>query len=127
MNLFECPVVYIEEYYREKKCEIDLKCEKAILLSEDDKEKADLNILRLELLDHIENAKKKVFDRYYLLDQEISESNSEKIKDEIFQDNYCILSDVYECCRLFEFKFGVLIFSQYDDFKLKDFKYFKFY
>ena len=124
MDFLKCPVVYIDEYYREKKFEIDLKCEKAILLSNDDKEKADLNILRLELLDHIENAKKKVFDRYYLLDQEISKSNSEKIKDEIFQDYYCIISDVLQCCPLFEFKFGVLIFSQYDDVKLKDLKYF---
>ena len=125
MDFLKCPVVYIDEYYREKKCEIDLKCEKAILLSEDDKEKADLNILRIELLDHIENANKKVFDRYHLLDQKISESNSERIKDEIFQDNYCIIFDIFECCRLFEFKFGVLIFSQYDDIKLKDFKGFK--
>ena len=55
MNFAECPVVYIDEYYREKIGKIDLECEKAILSSNDDKEKSDLNILRLDLINNIQN------------------------------------------------------------------------
>ena len=124
MNFAECPVVYIDEYYREKIGKIDLECEKAILSSNDDKEKSDLNILRLDLINNIQNAKKEVLDRFYLQESKFNKGMSQtmidKFQDEIFMDQYCNLLDVYKKLRLFQFKCGLLIFSQYEDIFLKD-------
>ena len=131
MNFAESPVVYIVEYYRDKIFQIDLKCEKEIFLSEDDTDKSDLKILRMDIIKHIENARKEVLARYYLLEskfyQDMSQSKIDELRDDIFQDKYCLILDVFEYYGLFEFKFGVLIFTQYDDFKLSDLKFFKFF
>ena len=128
MNFAECPVVYIDEYFKEKSGQIDLECEKAILLSNDNKEKSDLNVLRLDLIKQIENARKEVVDRYYKMEskfyQEISQTMIKEKKDEIFKDQYCHIYDVYRKIGVFQFKFGVLIFSQYEDTLLGDLKYF---
>ena len=130
MNFAESPVLYIIDYYQQKIDPIDLECEKAILSSKDDKEKSDLNVIRLDLINRLQNARKVVMDRYYLLEskfnQDMSQTMIEEIKDEIFMDQYCVVLDVYKKMRSFDFKFGLLIFSQYEDTLLKTLKYFSF-
>ena len=127
IDFIECPVVYINEYYEEKMRQIDISCEKAILL--DDKEKDDLNTLRFELQDQIKIAKNKVFDRYHLLQSKFSQPQSKinELKDEIFMDNYCIVFNAVKETSIFEFKCGILIFSQYDDEQLRVLGYLKFF
>ena len=112
MNFADCPIVFIDQYYREKIGQIDLNCEKAILLSKDEKENSDLNTLRMKLINHIENLSNYVLCRYYQIEskfnQEMSETMIKEEKDEIFMDKYCYVLDVYRKFGLFEFKFGVL-------------------
>ena len=128
-NFFECPVPYIDNYYKEIIQHIDLKFQTSILNSKNEKEIKHLNSLRLDLIDHVKNAKIKVLDRFYEIESKFNQDMSKimvikDIKDEIFMDQYCILLDGYEKFGMFDLKCGLLIFSQYEDTLLEDLKYF---
>ena len=119
MEFTEFPKLYIDEYYWNKINQVDVNCENAILNTKDKEEIKSLNEIRLNLIDKIKSVRQKVMERFDTLEPRYSKellcSNTKNIKDEIFQDQYCIVLDIYQCMPLFEFKCGFLIFTQYDD------------
>ena len=126
MNFAECPKLYIHEYYEDKINQVDLKCEKAILETKNVDETEILNKIRIDLVDKIRLAKQNVLERFDKISsqftQEMCLSNIEKIKDEIFMDQYCLVFEAFERFPLFELKCGILVFSQFNDNLLNRFK-----
>ena len=123
---FKNPRLYINEYYNEKKNIIDYNCEYAILNCKgDENEQKKLHDMRMNMINRIDSVKLSVLNRHNLLkskytDEMLFQNNIKEIRDEIFSDQYCIVLDIYGSIPFFEFKIGVLLFSQYDDDLLQD-------
>ena len=47
---------------------------------------------------------------------------TQKIKNEIFFDQYCLILNLYPVFPLFKLKCGLLLFSEFDDYLLEDLK-----
>ena len=119
MNFVDCPILYIDEYYRDKANEVDILCENAILEEKNVEGKKSLNKIRLVMIEKIKSVKQAVKERLVLLESQYTPEKwlekGNKIKDEVFLDQYCFVFDVYERFPIFEFKCGILVLSQYDD------------
>ena len=117
MDFAEQPKLFIIEYFNEKKNQIDWNCENAILNIKDDLEIKNLHEMRQKMIDKIESVRKEVLERYEAFESkfptEISRENTKKIKDEIFLDQYCLVLNVYQLFPLFEYKIGLLLFSEF--------------
>ena len=122
LDFADQPKLFINEYYNHKKNEIDLNCENEILKSQDESEIRSLNELRMSLIEKIELVKQTVLQRCISLESKYTKdtmkNNTKQIKDETFLDQYCMVLYVSEF-RLFEFKLGFLLFSEYEDQSLK--------
>ena len=125
VEFFDCPKLYIDEYYREKINQVDLKCEQAILDETGQEEKICLNLIREKLINKIRSVKQAVMERLELLESKNTLEKCGKyvkgFKDDVFNDQYCLVFDAYELYPIFEFKCGVLIFSQYNDDLIKNY------
>ena len=119
MNFVECPVLYIDEYFGDKVNKVDILSEKAILEENDVEGKECLNKIRLDLIEKIKSVKQSVKDRLVLLESQYTPEkwleDGNKIKDEVFLDQYCFVFDFYERFPIFEIQCGVVVFSQFDD------------
>ena len=126
MNFVEQPKLFINEYYNDKRNEIDLKCETLISETKDEEEIQSLNGLRMELVEKLESAKQTVFQRYDSLEskysQDMLQKNTQRIKNEVFLDHYCLILYKFNTIPLFELKCGLLVFSEFDDYLLEDLK-----
>ena len=126
MNFFENPKLYIIGYYDFKKNKIDIKCEKQILSVKDELEKKNLNELRQSLVEQVDLAKETVLARFESWEskftKEMLQNKTKQVKDEIFLDQYCSLLRIHERVGLFEHRFGLLLFSEFDDGLLRNFK-----
>ena len=126
MNFTDNPRLYINDYYEDKINQIDLNCEHAILENGEDSEKenTDLNIIRMNSIEKLKSVKQNVLLRFDIFESnnniKINEANSIKIRDDVFLDQYCFVLDIYQWFSMFEFKTGVLLFSQYEDSVLQD-------
>ena len=129
MNFEDCPKHFINEYYREKINQIDLNCERAVLETKDEEEIKCLNNIRSDMIDKIKSVREDVYKRCDKLEMEYSSefflSKINEIKKQTFWDQYCFVFGVYKWFPLFEFKCGVVIFSQYEDDLFKVFRYLK--
>ena len=83
-----------------------------------------MDFIREELINKIKSVRQTVFERLELLESKYTpeewEKDGNKIKDEVFVDQYCLVYDAFRRYPIFELKCGVLIFSQYDDYLIKD-------
>ena len=118
MDFTDNPQLFIVEYFHNKKNQIDLKCEKAILESKYETEIKSLNALRMTLVEKIESVQQNVLQRYYALEskytKDMLQNDNKQIKDEIFFDQYCLVLE-FRRSTLFEFKLGLLLFTEYED------------
>ena len=123
----EQPKVFINEYYNQKRNQIDLNCEKLISKTKDDLEIQSLNELRMQLIDKIDSVKQIVSQRFDELESKYTPQmlaeNTQHIKDEIFLDKYCLVLEVYKVIPFYEFKLGILLFTEFDDQYLDDLKF----
>ena len=126
MDFAEDPKLFIYEYYKDKQNRIDLECEEMILGINNEMEIQSLHDIRMNLIDRIELAKQTVLERFDALESkyihDMMRRNTKKIKDEIFLDQYCFKLEIYQDFPLFDLKFGLLLFSEFDDDSLKDLK-----
>ena len=120
LKFFEQPELYIVEYYEDKRNQIDINCETLILETKDESEIQSLNELRQSMIEKLESVTKKVLERCKSLRSKLNSDNFEQIKNEIFSDQYCIILRV--CMSLFDFKLGILLFTEFDDHLLNGFK-----
>ena len=83
-----------------------------------------MDFIREELINKIKSVRQTVFERLELLESKYTpeewEKDGNKIKDEVFVDQYCLVYDAFRRYPIFELKCGVLIFSQYDDHLIKN-------
>ena len=123
---YEQPEWFIDEYYNNCKNKIDLKCELLISMIKDETEIQNLNQLRNELIEKIDSVKQTVNQRFdklkYIYTKQMFRDNTQQIKDEIFLDKYFILLDIYNIIPSFEFKLGVILFTEFEDQLLETFK-----
>ena len=130
MKFVEYPKLFINEYYENKINRIDLNYESLILKIENktktefpDALKETLTELRMNLIGKIKSVKETILKRYDDLvtespaefSQHSLENNTKQIKDKIFLDQYCLVLNIAESYPLFEFKLGVLLFSEFED------------
>ena len=129
MNFAEEPKLYINEYYNEKKNQIDFSCEKEISESNDETEIQSLNELRMDMIEKIDSAKQTVLQRYETIEskytKEMLRKDTKNIKDETFLDQYCFIFSSYYI-PLLQYRLGLLIFCEYDDIKLEYLQYWKY-
>ena len=83
-----------------------------------------MNELRDELIEALESAKKKVLNRFELYQEKFLEIKSDeemkKFQDEIFDSQYCSIFQIERFETVFDFKLGILFFTQFDDEILKN-------
>ena len=133
MKFSESPKLFIHKYYEDKINQIDFKCEKEILeieqISKQDIKQEllrDINELRQNLIDKIKLVKEEVLQRYEVLEpkctKKLLQMNSKMIQDEIFLDKYCVVIKIHQFYPLFDLKFGTVLFSEFNDELLINFK-----
>ena len=124
MNFAEDPILFIDDYYFKKTNKIDLDCENLILKCKNEKYIQSLNEVRVALAEKLDTAKQMVFQRYESskskYTEEMLRESIQQIKDELFLDQYCFRLDVNDVIPLFQLKFGILLFSQFDAHLLED-------
>ena len=124
MNFAENPILFIDEYYANKKNKIDLDCEHLILKCKNEKRIQKLNDVRMSLIEELDSAKQTVLERYDTLGSKYTEEmlreNAQQIKDEVFSDHYCFIIDLDDVYPLLELKFCLLLFTEFDDHLLED-------
>ena len=80
----------------------------------------------MSLIKKIESVERIVLERYNAMHpnyaEEMLEIKNKQLKDEIFLDKYFILLDIYNIIPSFEFKLGVILFTEFEDQLLETFK-----
>ena len=119
MDFAQSPKLFINEYYNDKKNQIDFNCENAILNSKEETDKEFLNIMRLNFIEKIESVKQMVFGRLDAAEskytKDMFQKNAKEIKDEVFIDLYCQVLDAYHWFPINELKIGFILFTEFDD------------